>query len=147
MNQPRGSLRNKRRLMQRSIRMRSPRPMAPVRVKHGVWTKRPLEGRASVGFKSGGGVRDAVEPKGRHGLPFRVVAENEAGVAFGEDRVFTTVVSAPVNATFVTGVSASEATLHAGIDPLGHDTYYHFDYGRGSCRANRSGCTVWRSAR
>ena len=72
---------------------------------------------------------------------FRVLAENEAGTTTGQDQTFTTVPSAPVDATFVTGVSASEATLHAEINPLGNDTTYQFQYGSESCQANPSACT------
>jgi hypothetical protein len=71
---------------------------------------------------------------------YRVVAENEAGRAYGEDRTFTTVSPAPVDATFVTGVSASEATLHARINPLGHDTRYYFQYGAEDCEREPSAC-------
>ena len=48
---------------------------------------------------------------------------------------------APVDATYATGVSSSEATLHAEIDPLGNDTHYHFQYGTQSCQANPGACT------
>ena len=72
---------------------------------------------------------------------FRVIAENEAGITNGEDQTFTTIPSAPVDATFVTGVSASEATLHTQINPLGHDTSYYFQYGTRSCQENPAACT------
>ena len=72
---------------------------------------------------------------------YRVLAENEAGITTGEDQRFSTVSSAPVDATFVTGVSASEATLHTQINPLGHDTSYYFQYGTQSCQANPGVCT------
>ena len=39
------------------------------------------------------------------------------------DQTFTTVASAPVDATYTTGVDAGEATLHTLINPLGHDTH------------------------
>ena len=72
---------------------------------------------------------------------YRVLAENEAGITIGEDQTFATVPSAPVDATFVTGVSSSEATLHTQINPLGNDTSYNFQYGTQSCQANPSACT------
>jgi hypothetical protein len=72
---------------------------------------------------------------------FRVIAENEAGMTDGEDETFATVASAPVDATFVTGVNTSHATLHTEINPLGHDTHYYFQYGTDSCQANPQACT------
>jgi phosphodiesterase/alkaline phosphatase D-like protein len=72
---------------------------------------------------------------------YRVVAENEAGRAYGQDRTFTTVAPAPVDATFVTEVSATGATLHTRINALGHDTRYYFQYGTQDCAQDPSGCT------
>ncbi len=72
---------------------------------------------------------------------YRVLAENEAGITAGADQTFTTVPPAPVDATFATGVSSSEATLHTQINPLGHDTHYYFQYGTQSCQANPGTCT------
>jgi len=71
---------------------------------------------------------------------FRVVAQNAAGVSYGEDQTFTTVPSAPVDGTFATAVTASQATLHAEINPLGHDTHYYFQYGTQDCQANPAAC-------
>jgi phosphodiesterase/alkaline phosphatase D-like protein len=72
---------------------------------------------------------------------FRVVAENEAGVATGPDQTFTTVASAPIVVTYASGVSSSEATLHTQINPLEHDTRYYFQYGAQSCETDPAGCT------
>jgi hypothetical protein len=72
---------------------------------------------------------------------YRVVAENQAGTTYGEDRTFTTVAPAPVDATFATQVRSSEATLHARINPLGHDTHYYFQYGTEECRTEPGACT------
>jgi hypothetical protein len=71
---------------------------------------------------------------------YRVVGENDAGTSYGEDRTVATVAPAPVDATFATGVSTSEATLHARINPLGHDTRYYFQYGTQSCHDNAGAC-------
>jgi DNA-binding beta-propeller fold protein YncE len=72
---------------------------------------------------------------------YRIVAVNEAGTTYGADQTFTTVPSAPVDATYATGVSSSEATLHAEINPLGHDTHYYFQHGTQSCQTNPGACT------
>ena len=72
---------------------------------------------------------------------YRVVAENEAGTTTGPDQTFTTVPPAPVDATYATGVGATEATLHTQINPLGNDTHYYFQYGTQSCQANPGACT------
>ena len=72
---------------------------------------------------------------------FRVVASNEAGMTTGPDEKFTTIAPAPIDATYATGVTASEATLHTQINPLGHDTSYYFQYGTQSCQASPASCT------
>jgi hypothetical protein len=72
---------------------------------------------------------------------YRVVAGNEAGTSTGPDQTFTTIPPAPVDATYASGVSATEATLHTLINPLGHDTHYYFQYGTESCQANPAACT------
>jgi hypothetical protein len=73
---------------------------------------------------------------------YRVVASNSVPpVSMSADQTFTTVPPAPVDASFVSQVSASGATLHAAINPLGHDTHFYFQYGTESCAANPAGCT------
>ena len=72
---------------------------------------------------------------------YRVIANNEAGTTTGPDQTFTTVPSAPVDATYATGVTSSEATLHTLINPLGHDTRYYFQFGTQSCKAVPAACT------
>jgi len=72
---------------------------------------------------------------------FRVVAENSAGTTNGPDQSFTTIPPAPVDQTFSTEVSATEATLHTAVNPLGHETTYYFQYGTQSCKANSGACT------
>jgi hypothetical protein len=72
---------------------------------------------------------------------YRVLATNEAGTTEGPDQTFMTVAPAPVNATYATNVTATEATLHAKINPLGNDTRYYFQYGAQSCQENPGECT------
>jgi phosphodiesterase/alkaline phosphatase D-like protein len=72
---------------------------------------------------------------------YRVLAENQAGITDGPDQTFTTVPPAPVEATYATNVGATEATLHARINPLGNDTRYYFQYGTQSCQASPGACT------
>jgi hypothetical protein len=71
---------------------------------------------------------------------YRVVATNQAGASEGPDQTFTTVAPAPVEATYATQITATEASLHARINPLGNDTHYGFQYGTGSCRAEPNAC-------
>jgi hypothetical protein len=71
---------------------------------------------------------------------YRVVAENKAGVTDGPDQTFRTVLAAPVDVTYATGVSATEAVLHAQINPLGNDTHIYFQYGTEDCQSNPSAC-------
>src|SRR5262249_19710914 len=42
--------------------------------------------------------------------------------------------------SFATSVSATEATLHADVNPLGNDTKFYFQYGTESCDANPPAC-------
>jgi hypothetical protein len=76
-----------------------------------------------------------------HTYHYRVVAENSAGTTESPDQTFTTVPPAPVDATYVTNVTASEVTLHAQINPLGNDTRFYFQYGTQSCEQNPGACT------
>lgn len=63
---------------------------------------------------------------------FRVVAVNEYGTSFGEDRQFRTTDAALVEA-FATHVTATSAILGARVDPLGSPTTYYFQYGTEEC--------------
>ena len=73
---------------------------------------------------------------------YRLVATNEAGTTTGPDETLTTLSSAPVDATYVTGITGSEAALHARVDPLGNDTHVYFQYGTLPCRANPEACNT-----
>lgn len=72
---------------------------------------------------------------------YRVVARNSAGTTIGPDHSFTTVPPALVEGEHAAEVSAAEATLQTQINPLGHDTVYHFEYGTTSCGAIPGSCT------
>ena len=119
-----------------------------------VWRNELLRQRSAAGRRrhrrwlqrrGGLGVSSGIE--GGRDLSLRVVAENEAGITTGVDETFTTVSSAPVDATYATGVGVNEATLHTQINPLGNDTHYYFQYGTQSCQANPSACTSIRRRR
>jgi hypothetical protein len=71
---------------------------------------------------------------------YRVLAENTAGITEGPDQTVQTVPSAPVDGTYATDVSATEATLHAHINPLGNDTHYYFQYGTEPCGQSPGDC-------
>jgi len=73
---------------------------------------------------------------------YRVVATNGASTepSLGEDHTFTTVPSAPIDATFATEVGTTTATLHTQINPLGNDTHFYFQYGPESCKRQPSRC-------
>jgi|GEM_PF-281681 len=104
-------------------------------------TEVPLGG-ASVGSGASPVAVSATLSKLKLGVTyhFRVVAENSAGTTNGPDQSFTTIAPAPVDASFATEVSATEATLHAQINPLGNATTYYFQYGTQSCKANPGAC-------
>jgi phosphodiesterase/alkaline phosphatase D-like protein len=63
---------------------------------------------------------------------FRVLAVNLAGPSFGPDQTFTTPDRPTVVGSPATEVSATAATLNAGIHPGFRATTYHFEYGRNS---------------
>jgi phosphodiesterase/alkaline phosphatase D-like protein len=60
---------------------------------------------------------------------YRLVAENQYGKTYGQDRTFTT--SGPPRITYepTGGVGQSEATIHAKVDPDQFATTYRFEYG------------------
>ena len=72
---------------------------------------------------------------------FRVLAENSVGTVAGPDETFETIPPAPVEASYAGEVSATGATLHTEINPLGHATTYYFQYGTHSCRESPASCT------
>jgi hypothetical protein len=63
-------------------------------------------------------------------LHYRLVAENEEfGTTLGQDQTFRTASPPEISGTRATKITVSSATLNAGIDPVGFDTTYHFEYG------------------
>jgi hypothetical protein len=60
---------------------------------------------------------------------YRFVASNALGTVDGIDQQFATPPIVGIDDEYVTGLSASGATLNASINPLGDDTTYHFEYG------------------
>lgn len=62
------------------------------------------------------------------GYHYRLVAENERGEVLGEDETFESLPPVTVDSLSATGVTATEATLEAEIDPLGTNTAYYFEY-------------------
>jgi hypothetical protein len=67
--------------------------------------------------------------QGLHTYHYRVVLKNSVGTTFGADRTFTTFSGPVVLTQSSSGVNATEATLHAVINPHGAETEYHFEYG------------------
>jgi hypothetical protein len=60
---------------------------------------------------------------------YRLSAANTNGVSRGADETFTTSGSPAVVDESIEGTAQTTATLGAQIDPDGHDTDYHFEYG------------------
>ncbi|HTZ65545.1 MAG TPA: hypothetical protein VMB51_15685 [Solirubrobacteraceae bacterium] len=73
---------------------------------------------------------------------YRVVAQNEAGTTYERDQTFETTPAASVDATYVTNVDATDAQLHAVIDPDGRETTFEFQYGTQSCDAEPTACAT-----
>ncbi len=71
---------------------------------------------------------------------YRVIASNSVATTTGPDRAFTTIPPALTTA-WATGVSPTEATLNATINPLGNDTTYYFQYGTEACAPHPEACT------
>jgi DNA-binding beta-propeller fold protein YncE len=71
---------------------------------------------------------------------YRVIATNSDTITTGPDQTFTTIPPALITSSAVE-VRATEATLNATIDPLGHDTTYYFQYGTAPCASDPEGCT------
>ncbi len=71
---------------------------------------------------------------------YRVVAENAFKTTTGPDQSFTTIPPA-LTTSWASGVSATEATLNAEVNPLGNETTYYFQYGPQPCAPNPAGCT------
>ena len=61
---------------------------------------------------------------------YRVVAENAAGSAAGDDQTFTTSVALPESATeSATSITTQEATLNGRVNPNGGETAVRFEWG------------------
>jgi hypothetical protein len=60
---------------------------------------------------------------------FRLVATNVTGTTAGADQTFTTTGRPLSHTGTATGVTNSSATLTATVDPSGHSTSWHFEYG------------------
>ncbi len=59
----------------------------------------------------------------------RVVAANASGISYGPDRTFSTTAPPSAVSTVATGVSPTDATFTARVNPEGQSTTYHFDWG------------------
>ncbi len=69
---------------------------------------------------------------------FRLVAENEAGTAAGEDTTFTTRPAVAIDAQWASALAAHDASVHAKLDPLGVAGKWWLEYGTSPCSSG--GC-------
>jgi len=70
---------------------------------------------------------------------YRLVAENENGPNYGEDRVFSTSPAVDgVQTSAATNVLGTEATLNGLLEPNGFDAHYWFEYGTSEAYEARS---------
>jgi hypothetical protein len=60
---------------------------------------------------------------------YRLVAENELGTTFGEDRTFTVPAKPLISSLHPRNVAATSAELNARINNYDSDAEYHFEYG------------------
>jgi DNA-binding beta-propeller fold protein YncE len=90
----------------------------------------------------GSGTSDALASADLSGLEagatyhWRVVAANAAGAVNGVDQTFPTVPAAGIDSVTISNVTATSATVHAQINPLGDDTTYHFEWGTTTAYGN-----------
>lgn len=70
---------------------------------------------------------------------FRAVGTNSAGTVNGDDTTFTTTPPPSIDSESVAGITDTEATLQAQINPNGGDTTYQFQFGTDT---NYTGGTV-----
>jgi hypothetical protein len=73
---------------------------------------------------------------------YRLVATNGAGTTKGEDRAFTTATAPVATAAAASGVSATEATLNASVNPKGAATTYQFEYGTTTAYGSKAPATA-----
>jgi len=71
---------------------------------------------------------------------YRVVAVSSQGTVDEPDQEVETTPAVSIDSEFATGVTATSATLHAQLNPLGEDTHYHFEYGTSDCAGSPSTC-------
>jgi hypothetical protein len=68
---------------------------------------------------------------------YRVVASSAAGTSFGEDMTFTTLPTPPIVTTnAATERKQTSVKLNASVNPNGEETYYFFEYGKGTDYGN-----------
>ncbi len=62
---------------------------------------------------------------------YRLVAWNEAGTSYGQDKTFTTETGQSPTAVTgaASGITVDEATISGTVDPRGKETSYRFEYG------------------
>lgn len=110
------------------------------------WGPTPAYGNktpAEPGVDAGAGPTPVSAARALSGLQlgteyhFRLVASDVSGTVHGQDRTFTTLPAATIDPISPFGVTATEATLQAYVNPLGSATDYHFEYGdQGPCGSN-----------
>jgi hypothetical protein len=69
---------------------------------------------------------------------FRLVAQNDAGTAFGNDQTFGTSVPPVVATGAARDVGPTTATLIASVDPRGRSTSWYFEYGTTTAYGTRT---------
>lgn len=69
---------------------------------------------------------------------FRLVMHGGGGLDVGEDLTFTTHGLPRVGEEFASGIGTEGATINANVDPAGHATAYHFEWGTSSAYGNRT---------
>jgi sugar lactone lactonase YvrE len=60
---------------------------------------------------------------------YRVVASNNLGTSYGQDRTVHTLKSPVIDEAFVSKVTATTADIGGQVNPEGHETTYHIQYG------------------
>jgi hypothetical protein len=94
-------------------------------------------GSKTAEASAGSGENNVEEGKALTGLTlgtpydYRIVATNGAGTTYGKNEIVTPSGKPSVETKAATGVTTTEATLHATVNPKGSATKYYFEYYEG----------------
>jgi hypothetical protein len=99
---------------------------------------RTAVGNAGAGTRGGGASATITGLAGSTTYHYRIVASNTTGTTLGADQTFTTQGPPVVITGTAQGVGTTTATLTGSVDPRGHTTTWHFDWGTTSAYGSKT---------